>query len=199
MKEFQTTIEATTEVALQRAMFILGSSKRGLKDDEIEWLDMEIPVVPGNARRLDLIGRYKKSKEFVICELKYGNSLKRSNSPQYAADEVVRYYELIKRNYAFVKNKHHYVPNEDQYVGKVFDWKDVISRNTKLIVVANAAYWAYWLGHLGKELPKSGVFEGITRKIECYSIDIPIDYFEKQSIGESKYQPYIDNCILEVL
>ena len=199
MKAFQTTIEATTEVALQRAMFILGSSKRGLKDDEIEWLDMEIPVVPGNARRLDLIGQYKKSKEFVICELKYGNSFKRSNSPQYAADEVVRYYELIKRNIAFVNNKHHYVPNEDQYVGKKFDWKDVISRGTKLIVVANAAYWTHWLGHLGNELPKYGVFEGKKKKVECYSIDIPIDFFEKLSEGKSKYQPQIDKCILEVL
>ena len=198
-EHFSTTIKATTEVALEKAMFLLGSSRRGCENDEIEWLDMEIPVAEGNSSRLDLIGRLKKKGKFVICELKFGNSFKPSNDPLYAADEVVKYFELIRKNLAFVSNQHHYSPNEDGVVGKEFDWEKVTEKNTELIVVANAAYWAYWLGHRGLPVPKSGEFEGKERDVKCYSIDIPSDCFSKQSDGVSGYKPTIDNMVLEVL
>lgn len=68
---FSTTIKSTTEVALEKAMFLLGKSRRGSENDEIEWIDMELPVAPGNTSRLDLIGRLKKKVTHVICELKF--------------------------------------------------------------------------------------------------------------------------------
>ena len=68
---FSTTIKSTTEVALEKAMFLLGKSRRGCENDEIEWIDMELPVAPGNTSRLDLIGRLKKKGTHVICELKF--------------------------------------------------------------------------------------------------------------------------------
>lgn len=198
-EQFSTSIKATTEVALEKALFLLEKSKRGSENDEIEWLDMELPVAPGNTNRLDLIGRLKKKGNFVICELKFGNSKKPSNNPIYAADEVVKYYELICQNMSFVKDQHHYVENEDGIVGKEFDWEKVDNKKTELIVVANAAYWAYWIGHRGIAVPKTGEYDGKKHEVKCYSIDIPMDYFEKQFNGDSVYKPYIDNMILEVL
>ena len=196
---FSTTIKATTEVALEKAMFLLGRSRRGSEDDEIEWLDMELPVAPGNTSRLDLIGRLKKKGTFVICELKFGNSFKPSNDPVYAADEVVKYFELIRQNKAFVKEQHHYTKNGDGIIGKEFDWENVTEKNTELIVVANAAYWAYWIGHRGVAVPKSGEYNRKSHNVKCYSIDIPMNCFEKQFDGVSEYKPQIDNMILEVL
>ncbi len=195
---FSTTINATTEVALERAMFLLGSSRRGREDDVIEWLDMELPVSPKNKDRLDLVGRLKKKGTFVICELKFGNSFNRSCRPELAANEVVQYYEMVRENLTFVTDQHHYTPNTDGIRGKEFEWEKVLGGKTELIVVANAAYWAYWLGR-GFAVPRSGKAKnGIERKVRCYSIDIPFDYFEKQSKG-APYKPQIDNDRLEVL
>lgn len=198
-EQFSTTIKATTEVALEKAMFLLGKSRRGSENDEIEWLDMELPVSPGNTNRLDLIGRLKKKGSFVICELKYGNSFNPSNDPVYAADEVVKYFELIRNNMHFVKDQHHYVENADGIIGKEFDWEKVTDKNTELIVVANAAYWAYWIAHRGISIPQTGEYDGKEHKVKCYSIDIPMNCFEKQFEGLSEYKPHIDNMILEVL
>ena len=202
---FSTTINATTEVALERAMFLLGSSRRGREDDVIEWLDMELPVSPLNADRLDLIGRLKKKGTFIICEVKFGNSFNPSyrtkylSSPELAANEVVQYYEMVRKNLTFVTDQHHYTPNDEGIKGKEFDWEKVVDGKTELIVVANAAYWAYWLGHRGLAVPTSGKAKnGRKRKVKCYSIDIPFDYFEKQSKG-TLYKPQIDNDKLEVL
>lgn len=196
---FSTTIRATTEVALEKAMFLLGKSKRGRENDEIEWLDMELPVAPGNSSRLDLIGRLKQKGTFVICELKFGNSFNTSDDPVYAANEVVKYFELIRQNYTFVKDQHHYTKNDDGIIGKEFDWKKVTETTTELIVVANAAYWAYWIGHRGFTVPKTGKYNTKWYNVKCYSIDIPMDYFKKQFDGVSEYKPCIDNMILEVL
>ena len=197
--QFLTRINATTEVALEKAMFLLGSSRRGSEDDVIEWLDMELPVAPGNTNRFDLIGRLKKKGTFVICELKFGNSFKPSNNPGDAADEVVKYFELIHQNIDFVKNQHHYSSNDDGIVGKEFDWNEVIKNKTELIVVANAAYWAYWIGHRGISVPKTGKYGDKEHIVKCYSIDIPADCFVKQFDGHSRYIPRIDNTVLEVL
>lgn len=46
-------------------------SRRGCENDEIEWIDIELPVASGNTSRLDLIGRLKKKGTYVICELKF--------------------------------------------------------------------------------------------------------------------------------
>lgn len=198
---FSTKINDVSEKALQRAMFLKETSKLGGKADEIEWLDMELEVTPRGDKkplRLDLIGRFKKERNLVICEVKFGNSFSPSDNPFYAADEVVKYYELAKSNCKDL-NKSHHCSSKDGFVGKDFDWKDVKDKKTKLIVVANAAYWAYWIGHRKMQVPSSGEYNGETAVVECYSIDVPKNLFELQKNNRDGYFPQIDTNQLEVL
>ena len=162
---------------------------------------MELPVTLDNSMRLDLIGRWLNSKHFVICEVKFGNSFSSSDDPYYAADEVVKYYQQIKKNYMGLSDTHHY-SSVDGYKGKEFNWEDVAKdKKTELIVVANAAYWAYWIGHRGMKIPTSGEYEGITESVTCYSIDVSKDSFDimKKKNGGGKYIPTIETDKLEVL
>lgn len=194
---FTTSIADTAEKALQRAMFILGSFQRG--SDEIEWLDMELPVDLGKTERFDLIGRSKKAKRFVLCEVKFCRRTTHSDNPQYAANEAVKYYKHIKENYTTYRDNHHSVPNPDGFVGKVFDWDLVAHNNTELIVVANAAYWAYWLGHMKVPVPLFGECEGFRKRVICFSVDVPGDYFDRLKDGRKVYIPTVDSLAPIVL
>ena len=193
---FTTSISDVAEKALQRAMFLLGSFKRG--SDEIEWLDMELPADLGHTERFDLIGRYKKNKRFVLCEVKFWRHSTQSDNPQYAANEVVKYYKHIKENYSNFHDNHHSIPNPDGYVGRDFDWGLVARGNTELIVVANAAYWAYWTAHMKMPVPTQGEWEGLIEKVKCFSVDVPGDYFEKQKINGKNYTPKLD-CLQPII
>ena len=198
---FKTTIDATTEVALQRAMFIKGFSKRGGEEGSIEWLDMELPVTPKGDGRLDLIGYHKKKQKFIICELKFATKNK-INRPQKAANEVVKNYKCILENYQSFIDNHHYKLNDDGYKGKPFNWQDVIIRNNvELIIVANAWYWTYWIAHIGDSVPEIGVHDGFSFPVKCYSIDIQNDCFKKQKkqSGVGLYIPHIETDLIEFL
>lgn len=194
---FTTSIADTAEKALQRAMFILGTLHSG--GDEIEWLDMELPVDLKNKERFDLIGRYKKAKKFVLCEVKFCRRTTRSNKPQDAANEVVKYYKHIKENHCTFRGNHHSIPNSDNFVGKDFDWNLVAQNNTELIVVANAAYWAYWLGHRKVPVPLFGECEGFRKRVICFSVDVPGDYFDRLKDGRRVYIPTVDSLAPIVL
>lgn len=194
---FTTSIADTAEKALQRAMFLYGSFKRG--SDEIEWLDMELPVDLNNSERFDLIGRYKEADKFVLCEVKFCRRTTRSNTPQDAANEVVKYFKHIRENYIKYLNNHHNIPNSDGFVGKDFDWNLVVRDNTELIVVANAAYWAYWLGHIKKDVPTFGVWDGFKKDVKCFSVDVSGDYFDKVKNGKESYIPTLDCLLPDIL
>lgn len=174
-------ISATTETALQRAIFRNGKTILGLKT-EIEWLDIELPVDSvrgGRGHCVDLIG--KMEENYVICELKFGK-WGGTDSPQYAADEVRRYYEAVKDNWREL-DKDNSLHHKD---GKPFKWEDLAKPSTELIVAANSSYWAYWYGHRKVEDVK------IQSNVICCSIDIPANYFEKQKGNKDKYLPFID-------
>ncbi len=189
-ERFSTTIKATTEVALERAMFNQ-YAYRGSESDKIEWLDMELPLDNNKKNRLDLIGLLKNKKKFIICEVKYGDMFSSSNNPSEAADEVVRYFMNIMKNKAEFENNHHTEANEDGICGKPFDWKLVNDHNTELIIVANAAYWAYWIGHRKMNVPEQGEYMGKTFPVKCYSVDIPKNYFERQKGDSAQFKPVI--------
>ena len=158
-ERFSTTIEATTEVAFERGLFNQ-LAVRGSENDKIEWLDMELPLDEEKKNRLDLIGQLQKKKKFIICEVKFGDMMYPSNNPTEAADEVVRYFTTILKNKESLSECHHKEKNEEGLCGKPFDWALVNKQNTELIVVANAAYWAYWIGHRRMIVPKEGEYKG---------------------------------------
>ena len=193
-EKFSTTIEATTEVALERAMFNKLTT-RGSEADKIEWLDMELPLDNKGKNRLDLIGRLQIKKKYVICEVKFGDMFSASNNPRDAADEVVRYFSTILNNKHNLSDCHHKEENDDHIGGKPFNWEDINDNNTELIVVANAAYWAYWIGHRKMPVPISGEHKGVCFDVKCYSIDIPKNYFEIQKGASPQYKPSIDDEI----
>ncbi len=171
-------IEATTETAFQRAILRNGRTILG-SHTEIEWLDIELPIEGGrNSRKqcVDLIGRM--GNRYVLCELKFGKD-SRTDNPNFAAEELKCYHKKIKSNWIELDKscKHH--PD-----AKPFLWKEVASDSTMLMVVANASYWAYWLGH--RNIDIFGI-EGI---VFC-SVDIPADSFVKQKGDADVYTPII--------
>lgn len=189
-EKFSTTIDATTEVALERGMFNKLTT-RGLEADKIEWLDMELPLDNKGKHRLDLIGRLQKSQKYIICEVKFGDMLSTSNKPSDAANEVVRYFSTILDNKQYLSECHHKEKNEDDVAGKPFDWEDINKKNTELIIVANAAYWAYWIGHRKMQVPTFGEYKGFSQVVKCYSIDIPKNYFDEEKGSSPRYKPFI--------
>ncbi len=130
-------ISATGEKAYQRAIKEKGTQLDSL--DEIIWNDLELPVVFNkNARRLsvDLAGTLNSSTP-VLCELKYGTDTYHSNSPIYAAIELLIYYYLIQDNHELLD------ANNVFHGDKSFVWSH-FNDNSILIVGANESYWKYW-------------------------------------------------------
>lgn len=148
------------EKALQRAIISTKTTHIGDSKNVIEWLDIELPVNKDETQRVDLIGR--DSDGLVICELKYskGSSI---NTPDYAAEEVKEYLQSILTNTLWLTENGIHHSN-----GKNFEWAEALKKRPRIIVAANASYWAYWIGHRKFSLPKG---------VECCSIDIPAEYF----------------------
>ena len=179
-------IEATTETAFQRAILRKGKTILGSKT-EIEWLDIELPVDKergGRGHCIDLIG--KMGNRYVMCELKFGKD-SATDSPSYAAAEVKRYFEDVKKNCEYLETQSLHHPD-----AKPFSWKDLASCKTILMVAANAAYWAYWLGHRKENLAE---IEGI----QFCSIDVATDSFIWQKGDLKEYTPTIETSNWDIL
>ena len=193
-------IRSTGETAFQRA--ILKSEKTLLdfkKNNGIEtvhWMDGELPIVLNkNSRRhsIDLIGSSEGIP--VICELKFA-STRNSDSPVYAALELLTYNCFIQFN-ADILDKHNvYHKNV-----RPFKW-NVITNNAfpRLIVCANKSYWDAWFKKSDKTLFKNQVFEWGMRldaNINLFQTE-DIDFKLRKSIG--KYTPAISiNSIWEII
>ena len=136
-KEPSFHISDTGEKAYQRAILLSEKTKLNTLG-EVIWNDIELPVVFNkNPRRpsVDLIGTLDNNKS-VLCELKFNSS----QSPIYAAIELLIYYYLIKDNYEELDKQEVFHKNEHV---KRFNWSN-FNHDPILIVVANEDYWNRW-------------------------------------------------------
>lgn len=186
--ELKRKINDEAEKAFQRALFYNTHTILGRKT-EIEWLDIELPVVNnGNSRRdsLDMIGVYKNGRKkgtFIICEVKFHKSDgARTNNPSIAAEELRRYLDNIGDGVDLESNQIHHTGS------KSFDWKKVYIKHEKWIL-ANSAYWAYWLGR------QENTWSFQDDIYYCY-VDILGDTFQKQHVGGSEYIPKIEDEVI---
>lgn len=176
-----------SEKAFQRALFCANETIKGGKT-RIQWLDYEVPVIINNKSRrdsLDLIGVYvngPKKGTFIICEVKFAYDDYHSNCPSKAEEELQRYVEGIGDGIELELNQVH-------HGNALFDWREVSQKYEKW-VLANSAYWAYWLGHQNKWSFKKGIYY-------CY-VDIPGNTFLKQEKDSLKYTPQFPEEVASV-
>ena len=184
-------INSTGETAYQRG--ILKSEKTLLKFNKdnrfetVHWMDGELPIVLNkNPRRssIDLIGSLEGFP--TICELKFAYSTN-SDSPVYAAIELLTYYCFIQFNADFLDKYNVFHKNL-----KPFKW-NVITKNgiSRLLVCANKSYWDAWLTKFDKAKLSNEVFDWgihLGTNIQLFQSD---DFNFKSQKGEGKYTPSI--------
>jgi hypothetical protein len=193
-------IRSTGETAFQRA--ILKSEKTLLdfkKNNDFEtvhWMDGELPIVLNkNPRRhsIDLIGLSEGIP--VICELKFAKT-RNSDSPVYAALELLTYYCFIQFNADSLDKHNVYHRNLSP-----FKW-NVITNNgfPRLFVCANKSYWDAWFKKYEKTQLRDQIFEWgmhLNTNINLFQTE-DIDFKLLKSIG--KYTPAIPiNSIWEII
>lgn len=105
-KSISFEISSTGETAYQRAFLksekTLLNFKPGNGSETVQWMDGELPIVLNkNPRRnsVDLVGSIEDIP--TLCELKFANS-RRSDSPLFAAIELLTYYCFIQFNADFL-------------------------------------------------------------------------------------------------
>ena len=179
------------EKAFQRAIF--HEKESIVARSRVTWCALESPIdknreVNSKSRgefNLDLLGR-KGKNQYIVCEVKF--SCNHIDSPQDAADEAFKYFDVIRRDAPILDTiaTHHYGE-------EMFSWTD-IKEDSELWVVANAAYWVYWLGNRKKRIPEFGYSKHneSKKKVRCFSIDIPEDYFIALKNGDYNYKPQFD-------
>jgi len=161
------------------------------KSIKLDWLDMEVPVMPGeNPRRrcLDLIGKTREGNkaDFVIAELKKEGG----DSPFYAAYEAIFYALSVKNN---TKELVHH-PSFDGAPIENY-WK--YYKNCKyLIVAATNKYWEMWKDHLNKLKDISSWVENKYKYKLIYAEFNKVDFkTQKQNSVNGKYSPSVPNEI----
>jgi len=150
-------IRHTNEPAYQRAFFLASPTRLQGGDDtttEINWLDLEVPVLVGNGKRLDLIGKIKD--KFVIAELKCNpiakDGSKLGESPLYAIFEGLDY-ALSAKEAAKNRITLRYHLSDKAPTNYWPDYEDC----AYLIIGANTSYWekrgegeVCWKDHIDK-------------------------------------------------
>lgn len=189
-RKFSEKINLTGEAAYQRA--ILLSKKAQLHSlGEIVWNDLELPVVFNESSRrrcVDLVGTLN-NKTSVLCELKFAPRGNGSNSPIYAAIQLLIYYHLIEDNYEKLDNDEVFHKNE--HVNR-FKWSD-FNRNSILIVGANKSYWTFWRKQYEKQkIDVESWRNSLPLKIRFFSSD-DFDFKEQKETNgtEGKYTPSV--------
>lgn len=160
-------IDATTEVALQRAMII-----DQYPGGSIVWDDIELPVDSKSDHRADLIGHMGNT--MVLCELKFFTQ----NSLQETMDEVMCNFRLAIENADYLERENRHHEN-----GNHFDW-----RNFKVMAEPMIAADHGTIERWGIDV------DDYFARHEFRIIDlgdIPEDYFEKQKGTKTKYTPHI--------
>ncbi|MCQ2148658.1 MAG: hypothetical protein MJZ16_14265 [Bacteroidales bacterium] len=184
-------IEDVNEKALQRAILFQGTSTV-VEFGKIQWLDIELPVngsrTAPRGECVDLIGKCEEG--YVLCELKFLKYNSKSNSPEYACDELQRYCKQISDNWKELEglNLHHSDCGD-------FSWEDIakdIKYGTIVKVIAgNKDYWKYWLferrkGHC------SDITTMIDKGFVLCAIDVEQDAFVLKKGDNKKYLPDIE-------
>ena len=172
---FATEITHVSECAFERAI-ILG--KYSILDGKrVDWLDIEIPVAQsGNSRDrcLDLIGKDEDGR-YVLCELKFRRGSSDNGNPVKAANQIMGYLESIRKNYTTLRQ-------HTNALGDI-DWEVVANGDTRLVIAANHRYWDSWYG------PRRPKGKFIPSGVECYSVNVEQDIFDRQKGSGLKYTP----------
>ena len=154
-----TNIKATTEVAFQRAIYN-GRNTKLYENTEVNWIDIEIPVVLGGKGRrhcIDMIGATSDKNNLVLCELKYSGKTKSEDSPTYAIFELLIYYYFVRCNF---KNLDSHSVYHKLETTKNFNWKSFLSSDIpRLVIAANNSYWEFWFEK--KKINKSDLLKEV--------------------------------------
>lgn len=191
--ELPEEINSTGETAYQRAIFSSEKTKFNTMGEVVEvvWNDLELPVVFNERSRrrcVDLVGTLNNNTS-VLCELKFASEKYSSNSPIYAAIELMVYYYLIQDNCeeldegeVFHKNRH----GEFKWCNFRFD--------SILIVGANKTYWDYWQTRYEKQKNEiESWFKKLNSLLTIRFFSSPdFDFKEqKKTKGGGKYKPSV--------
>lgn len=182
----QTLILDVSEKAFQRAIFNQGTTAIELPTGvrKVEWLDFELPVVPGfKGRRqaCDLIAKIQDG-DTTVCETKYlpAQRAPGSREPDYAIFELLFQLQVVALNGHLSADIHHC---GERF--KDFSWGDIASAKTAMLV-ANRGWWS------GKgECDR----ERISRLIDDIRIEVGIEIlmFQTEDIAfprpSAPYQP----------
>lgn len=184
-------ISDVKEKAFQRAIFYsnlttLPRIKGKRRQAKVKWYALESPIdknreINGKGRgehNVDLIGKDNISNRFIICEVKY--SCNKKDNPEDAAKEAFNYYKIIIGDAIELDNIATHHRGEE-----VFKWQDIKPEESEIWIVANSAYWVYWLGCKNQYIPK--VYNN--KQVRCFSIDIPENYFAQQKGHNKLYKP----------
>ena len=89
-EEYHQNVDKGTyaERAFQRAIIALKSAI--INDDEISWIDIELPIKEGKTDRFDLIGETSEGN-YILCELKFAQGTTNGDSPEKATTQVLQY------------------------------------------------------------------------------------------------------------
>ena len=199
-KNISFEISSTGETAYQRA--ILKSQKTFLNFkrengfETVEWMDGELPMIFNkNPRRpsIDLVGSLDGIP--TLCELKFANS-RTSDSPVYAAIELLTYYCFIQFNADILDKYEVFHKNLTPFKWRVF------SKNgfPRLIVCANKSYWDAWFARYDKATLIKQVFNWGVELDTNINLFQSEDFDFKYQKGEGKYTPKIpSNGIWEII
>ena len=189
-----TNIKATTEVAFQRAIYNGRKTKLNEKT-EVNWIDIEIPVVLGTKGRrhcIDIIGATSDKKNLVLCELKYSGKTKSEDSPTYAIFELLIYYYFLRCNF---KNLDSHKVYHKLETTENFSWEGYLSIDIpRLVIAANNSYWEFWFEK--KKINKNDLLKEVNGFEKEFGVEIELfetsnDDFINQKRDSIDYEPKV--------
>lgn len=173
-------VDTCSETAFQRAIFWSDHCEIG--GIKVQWLDIELPVDlvrKGRGHCVDLIGRADDNR-MVLCELKFGKP--GNGCPIKGREQLLDYYYQIKKN-CIGLDKDDCLHHPNALEKGTFQWKELASDDTLLVLAANDDYWNYWKR---KNLTPP-------HDIMCCTIDVDSNCFKKQkeANNNNRYKPYL--------
>lgn len=196
-------IEDIGEKAAQRAFF--RQNRIRFSDHSIEWIDLEIPVQPGEkARRccIDLRGIEAKVNRPILVEMKFANnkSPRGANSPLYALAEGLFYCASAWLYSSELEG----ICHRDEDISQRAKDK-TYSVFPHLIVAANKMYWLNWCKKLGDQIfpnlfslgerIQSSLPDGAWIKFASFPdidfADQKSNHGKKNQKGEIVYKPFV--------